>query len=217
MTQPYGPPPVWPAAPAEPPPSQGQKLLPWLLVGLAVLLAGAGVTTALLLTRGDGDEPRAAASATTSAPAERDEPEEREEPEEPVEHADHGSFPTGALDPGVAPIGGAAYAGSGEVAFAWVQALATGDFETAYGLSCPDVQLAATSAAEGGDPAWELATYFYEQTLGGVGFQSGTFTSLEHQPGSATDLAVFDLEMDDGSVFPLWVSVGPDLLVCDFR
>ncbi|RBY84850.1 hypothetical protein [Blastococcus sp. TF02A-30] len=214
MTQPYGPPPSWPAAPAEPTPPQRQNLLPWLLAGLAVLLAGAAVVATLLLTGDDDVEPRPAAGASTSEPAVR---EEADRTEEPAEQADLGSLPTGTLDTAVAPIAGAAYAGSGEVAFAWVQALATGDFETAYDLSCADVRIAATSAAEGGDPAWELATYFYEQTLDGVGFQSGTFTSLEHQPGSATDRAVFDLQMDDGTVFPLWVDVGPDLTVCDFR
>jgi hypothetical protein len=213
MTQPYGPPPTWPAAPSEPTPPQRQKLLPWLLVGLAILLAGAGVVATLLLA-GD-DDVRAAASTSTSGPAER---EPADEPaEEPADHVGHGSLPSGSLDGDLAPIGGAAYAGSGEVAFAWVEALATGDFETAFGLSCPDVQIAATSAAEGGDPAWELATYFYEQTLDGVGFQSGTFTSLEHSPEAGTDRAIFDLQMDDGTVFPLWVDVGPDLTVCDFR
>ncbi len=94
--------------------------------------------------------------------------------------------------------------------------MAAGEFQTAYDLSCPAVRESAAAAAADGDPAWELATYFFEQTLGGRGFTEGSFDSLEHDAVSGTDVATFTLMLDDGEQFPLLVYVGPDLTVCDF-
>ena len=47
--------------------------------------------------------------------------------------------------------------GSADTALAWVQAMAEGDFQTAYDLSCADVQQSATDAAAGEDPAGRSA------------------------------------------------------------
>ena len=70
------------------------------------------------------------------------------------------------------------YEGSADAALAWVQAMAEGEFQTAYDLSCADVQASAAAAAAGEDPAFSLGTYFFEQTLGGQGFSDGTFDSI---------------------------------------
>jgi hypothetical protein len=197
-------PPGWGA----PPPPPRKNLLPWLIVGGTVLVASLGVLLAVLFTR-DDPEPAAADTTTSSAPAASTSPESSRTPAV-------GDLPGGAQ---VAEPTGAfngAFQGSDEVALSWVAAMADGDFQTAYDLSCAEVRDSAAAAADGGDPAWELATYFYEQTLGGRGFTDGTFDGVEHEPVSGTDLAAFTLVLDDGEAFTLLVYVTPDLTVCDF-
>jgi hypothetical protein len=112
---------------------------------------------------------------------------------------------------------GNAFPGSDGVALAWVEAMADGDFQTAYDLFCAEVQESATAAATGGDPAFELARYFYEQTLGGVGFTHGRFDSIQYDDGTRTDIGAFTLDLENGETFPLLVYVRDDLTVCDFR
>ncbi len=83
-------------------------------------------------------------------------------------------------------------------------------------FTCTAGQDAATTAAAGGDPAYELGRYFYEQVLGGVGFTGGTFDSIEHDPATGADVGVFSLDLEDGNTFTLLVYVQEDLTVCDF-
>jgi hypothetical protein len=198
---PYGPLPQPPA----------RNLLPWLIVGGAVLLSGVGIALVLVLTGGDPDPgDRPAASTSSSPPATTSSAEPSTEPA-------RGDLPGGAqvVEPPVAA--GGAFAGSDTVALTWVDALADGEWQTAYDLSCAEVRDAGATAAAGGDPAYELGRYFHEQTLGGVGFTEGTFDGIEHDPTTNTDLAVFSLAMQDGTTFPLLVHVQEDLTVCDFR
>jgi hypothetical protein len=112
------------------------------------------------------------------------------------------------------PSEGGQYAGSGDVAFAWVQAMGAGDFQGAFDLTCAELQTAATDAAAGGDPAEVLGAYFYGETLGGQGFTDGTFDGVS--TSGDQDVASFSLTLEDGSPFTLLVYVGPDLTVCDF-
>lgn len=207
---PYGPPwgPGGPGGYGTPP--RRNNVLPWLIVGAAVLLSGLGLLLVVLLTGDDDGTPAAAtarpADSSTSAPA------------PPPPTRDTGGVAGGAVPTGSADAGSEArYAGSEEVALAWVQAIADGDFEAAFASSCPEVQQAAVDADDGSGPAWALGTYFFEQTLGGVGFTEGSFDSLVHDAASASDVADFTLQMDGGEVFTLLVYVGPDLTVCDFR
>ena len=213
---PYGPPgaygpPVGPAGHGAPPPRN--NALPWVIVAAAVLLSGLGLLLVFLLTR-DGDRAPAAATATSAEPS-----------------TSASAAPTRATEAG-GLVGGATrtrssdavdagspgrYAGSADVALAWVQAMADGDFETAFAGSCPDVQQAAVDADDGSGPAWTLGTYFFEQTLGGVGFTEGTFDGLAHDATSASDVATFALQLDSGEDFLLLVYVDADLTVCDFR
>jgi hypothetical protein len=222
---PYGPPPPqgpggYPPGGYGPPPPQPPRknsLLPWIIVGAAVLVSGLGVLLVVLLT-GDDDRPadnQTATSSTSSAPA----ISSSAEPSRESAAGDlPGDLPGGAQVAEPSDDGDGQFAGSGDVALGWVQAMADGDFQTAYDLSCAEVQDAADSAAttNTGVPAWELGTYFYEQTLSGVGFTDGTFDSVTYAPTSNQDMATFTLQMDDGKTFTLLVYVGPDLTVCDF-
>jgi hypothetical protein len=209
----YGPPVPY-GAPPQPP---TKNLLPWLIVGGAVLLSGVGLALVLLLGGGDGGtEERAAASTASSAPTTSSAPATSSSAE-PTDESSLGDLPGGAqvAEPTVQAAGNA-FAGSDEVALAWVDALADGDWQTAYDLSCAEVQTAATSAAAGGDPAYELGRYFYEQTLGGVGFTEGTFDSIQYDDTTGTDIGAFTLALENGETFTLLVYVQPDLTVCDF-
>ena len=198
-----------PSGPYGPPPPQKKSLLPWLIVGGAVLLSGLGILLVVLLGGNDSPDPQATAStapassssddASASAPTHADLPGGAQVAEEQQSSADQGR-----------------YEGSHDAALAWVQAMADGDFQTAFDLSCADVQASATEAAAGGDPAWELGTYFFEQTLSGQGFTDGSFDSISYDSDSDTDIASFTLQLDNGEEFLLLVYVLPDGTVCDF-
>jgi hypothetical protein len=214
----YGPPPQggFPSGGYGQPPQPGKKkaLLPWIIVGIAVLVSGVGVALVFLLTGKDDDADNQAAtssSSSSSSPA-------TSEPADNSHDSAHGELPGGAQVVVPEDDGGGQFEGSDEVALTWVQAMADGEFQTAYDMSCADVQDAAAGAAVGGteDPAWELGTYFFEQTLGGVGFTEGTFDSITFQEDSNQDMAAFTLQLDNGETFTLLVYVGPDLTVCDF-
>jgi hypothetical protein len=110
----------------------------------------------------------------------------------------------------------ARFDGSDQVALTWVRAMADGDYQTAYDLSCADVQQSATAAASGGDPAEALGTYFFEHTLGGQGFTDGTFDSIIYNQDADSDIASFTLQLENGEEFLLLVYVQGDGTVCDF-
>jgi hypothetical protein len=188
-------------------------VLPWLIVGAAVLLSGLGLLLVILLTRDSDPSPVAATAppvqSSTSAPAPATRPTEA--------GGLLGGATAGSSSEAVDAGSAGRYAGSADVALAWVQAMADGDFEAAFASSCPQVQQAAVDADDGSGPAWTLGTYFFEQTLGGVGFTEGTFDGLVHDPASASDVATFTLHLDSGEAFALLVYVGADLTVCDFR
>ncbi len=210
---PYGPPTFYGPGPyGQPPRAPTKNLVPWLIVAGAVLLSGIGIALVLLLTGGEpGSDDRVAAAETESPSTSA-----TTSPASPGREAPVGDLSGGAqvAEPSATTEG--AFPGSEGVAFAWVDAMADGDWQTAYDLSCAQVQEAATTAAAGGDPAYELGRYFYEQTLGGVGFTEGTFDSIEFDPTSGTDIGVFTLAMENGETFTLLVYVGEDLTVCDF-
>jgi hypothetical protein len=198
--------------PAQPP--HKKNLFPWLIVGGALLIFGLGILLLVLFTQGDGSRSQphgvVATSTSWSSPS-------SSLPASPDHEFASGVLPGGAQAAERTSTDQGVYAGSGEVARAWVQAMADGDFQTAYALSCGEVQEAATSAGADGDPAWHLATYFFEQTLGGEGFSEGTLDGVEYSPTSASDVASFTLVLDSGEKFLLQVYVDPDQSVCGFR
>jgi hypothetical protein len=193
----YGPPP-------QPPPRK--NLLPWLIVGGAVLLSGLGLLLVVLL-RGDhrGSTDAAAAAPTRPAPSATT-----------ASASPHGG-PPGEVQVADQVTGGQArFPGSDQVALGWVQAMADGDFQTAYHLSCAGVQQSATDAAAGADPASTLGSNFFDQTLSGQGFTEGSFDSIIYNSGANSDIASFTLRLDDGQEFLLLVYVQSDGTVCDF-
>jgi len=193
--------------PPEPP--RKSNALPWLIVGAAVLVSGLGILLVVLLRGDDTTDPQNAAGSTTAASS--------SSAGSSASGSAHADLPGGAQ---VAEEQNSAdqsrYEGSADVALAWVQAMAAGEFQTAFDLSCADVQASATEAAAGGDPAWELGTYFFEQTLSGQGFTDGSFDSIGYDSGTDTDIASFTLQLDNGEEFLLLVYVLPDGTVCDF-
>ena len=203
----YGPPGPYGGPPGPP---RKNNVLPCLIVGGAVLLSGLGILLVVLLRGADTTEPQNAAAGSTTAASSSS-------------AGSDASGPANADLPGGAQVADqqnsadtSRYEGSADVALAWVQALADGEFQTAFDLSCPEVQASAAAAAAGGDPAWELGTYFFEQTLGGRGFTGGSFDSVNYDSASDTDIASFTLQLDSGEEFLLLVYVLPDGTVCDF-
>jgi len=191
-----------PSSPPAPPPKRNP--LPWLLVGGAVLLSALGILLVVLLRDGHPVAPAATPATTTAASAPAPTP------------TTHGPRPGGGqVVDEAAGVGRARFPGSADTALAWVQAMSDGDFQTAYDLSCADVQQAATAAAADG-PAGALGEYFFDHTLGGRGLTDGTFDSLIYNSDSDSDIASFSLHLDDGEEFLLLVYVQADGKVCDF-
>jgi hypothetical protein len=172
-----------------------------------VLLSGLGILLVVLLRGDDAPDPQNLATNSTAPTSSTSGEASASRPELPggAQVAEE----QGGLDQ-------SRYAGSHDVALAWVQAMADGEFQTAFDLSCADVQTSATAAAAGGDPAWELGTYFFEQILSGQGFSEGSFDSIDYSEASDSDIASFTLQLDNGEEFLLLVYVQPDGTVCDF-
>jgi hypothetical protein len=193
-----------PLTPPVPPPPPKKNLMPWLIVGGAVLLSGLGLLLVVLL-RNDGTGTTNAATHST-APA----------PATSASAPAHRDLPGGAHVADQHTSGEARFHGSDAVALSWVQAMAGGDFQTAYDLSCAAVQRSATDAATGEDPASALGHYFFERTLSGQGFTEGSFDSIIYSHESDSDIASFTLRLDSGEDFLLLVYVQSDGTVCDF-
>jgi len=189
--------------PSTPPPPPKKNLLPWLIVGGAVLLSGLGLLLVLLL-RPDRPGPEAAPSSPTATSAPSTAP------------STHRELPGGAQVADEDSGGQAHFDGSDQVALNWVQAMADGDYHTAYDLSCAEVQQSAVDAAAGGDPAETLGHYFVGHTLSGQAITDGTFDSIIYNTDADSDIASFTLELDDGEEFLLLVYVQGDGTVCDF-
>ncbi|MCW2635807.1 MAG: hypothetical protein JWQ99_2174 [Blastococcus sp.] len=200
---PYGQP-----GPARPP----RNFVPAIIAGTAVVLLALGAGTWFLLRDDHSTTPPAAVS-TSTAPSTA----ESTAPAAPTFNAE--ALPGGAqvADPPSAASGGH-FPGSDDVALAWVQAMADGDWQGAFDLSCADVQDAAVTAAdESNDPPYELGAYFFEQTLGGAGFTDGSFDSIEYSATTGLDVATFTLRLDSGEPLTLLVYVDETPAVCDFR
>ena len=197
------------------PPQKKKGLLPWIIVGAAVLVSGVGVTLGRPADRRTTDRRRPGTAATSSSSsvaatssvgasatrtpppatcrAARRSPSRADEPR-----------PVRGLRRGRARLG----AGNGRRRLPDAPT-------TSRAPRCrtrPPPPRPTT-----GDPAWELGTYFYEQTLGGAGFTEGTFDSIDVQPSSGQRHAPRSpCSWTTASTFTLLVYVDPDLTVCDF-
>jgi hypothetical protein len=192
---------------SRPPPEPPKKnVVPWLIVGGAVLLSGLGVLLVVLLRSGDTAGTATAATSSTaasSAPA-------------TASASAHGQLPGGAQVADRNTGGRARFDGSDRVALSWVRAMADGDFQTAYDLSCADVQRSAIDATAGGDPAQALGSYFFQKTLSGQAIGGGSFDSIIYNQDADSDIASFTLQLQNGEEFLLLVYVQGDGTVCDF-
>ncbi len=183
---PYVPPAVYGPADGREPPRR--PLLPWLLVGGALLVGSVAVLLVVLLgARDDGTATAADPTASGASPS-----------------------------PGPRTPDGGRYEDSERVARAWVEAMRTGDHRTAFDLSCPNLQAAAAAGALGGDAAEELGAYFVDRVLDGRGFTAATVEQVDHDEVSDTDVVSFSLIADDGTTVLLDLFVLPAGTVCDF-
>ena len=107
MTQPPG-----PYGPPQPAPPR-MSLLPWLIVGGALLLSGAGIALVLLLRGGEGSG-NSAATSTSSSPA------ATSTSARPTGEQSLGDLPGGAQVAEPTVTAGNAFVGSDEVAAAFV-------------------------------------------------------------------------------------------------
>jgi hypothetical protein len=201
MTQPgYGPFDPYgrrlPAPSPQPPPSR--RLLPWVIVGGAVVISGLGVLLVMLL------RPQDMTGAATAAPS----PTASSAPAGTSASAS-GRLPGGAQVADRNSGGRARFAGSDRVALSWVQAMADGEFQAAYDLSCTEVRKSAADAAT-------LGNSFVHKTLGGRRISTGTLDSIIYNQDADSDIASFTLQLDDGEEFLLLVYVQSDGTVCDF-
>jgi hypothetical protein len=138
---PHGPPAYGPPHYGGPPPRPKRNLLPWLIVGGALLIFGLGLLLVLMLTRDGGSRSQSAPWNPSSSPS---------------SSVRSGREAATWNQPGAArgaeftsPQQGA-NAGSGEVA------LGSAD------LSCGEIRQAAAAVGGGGDPAWAPATSFLD-------------------------------------------------------
>ena len=197
--------------------------LPWIVLAVVVVLAGVGVLLFFVL-RGDDDPATTAGSSTTSS-SPRSSSAPSDESMTPMDT--DVSLPGGASTPPPTNPGGSMegdsaggdngqFAGSDQVALAWVQALFTGDFTTGYDSMCPAYQqeIAQAAADNGVTDEDVLAEYFYQSLLGGRGIVDGTLDSVDYSGGDGLDLASFTLQLDDGSTYDLVVGVDSTLAVC---
>jgi hypothetical protein len=220
----YGPPGFPPGGPGgygpygQPP---KKSALPWIITAVVVVLAGVGVLLFFLL-RGDGDGSDQAdrtSSTTTSSSPKTSEPVMSMDADmsiPPGADTPPPTNPSGSMDDGAATADGGQFAGSDQVALAWVQSMYTGDFTTAYQGLCPDYQQGVTDLAtqNGVTPEEALSTIFYGGTLEGRGIDDGTLDSVSYDSEQGLDVASFALQLDDGSEFTLLVGVDSSLAVC---
>jgi hypothetical protein len=198
-------------------PPQKKSALPWIIVGLTVVLVGVGVLLVVLLT-GDDETTAAASTPSTSTSTSTSTSSSSSS-----SSAGMGSAPGGASTP---PENGGSpgdpqqpeFPGSDQAALDFMNALLAGDHQTAYDASCEIYQILADAQAPslGLTPADAFAAIFYETTLDGRTFTGGTLDSVAYYPNFDTDRAYFTLDVDDGTQAEVYLEVASDLSVCGF-
>ena len=222
----YGPPGpggYGPGGYGQPPQQKKSGALPWVIAALVVVLIGAGVLTFFLL-KDDDDDSNTASTATPSISAQEmgseemsgaevdpdiDLPTGAEVPvdDEPMEP------PTSGGDTGEETIGG-----SVDLAAAWLVAVAQGDTATAWSLTDPSLQSAATDAAAGTDATPEefLVGYFYSDVLQSEEPTDAQLVAVEYDSSTASDVVVIDVTLSGGGSVQVALFVNESLLVQDF-
>jgi hypothetical protein len=198
-------------------------------VAAVVVLAGVGVLAFFLFRGDDGGSTTAASSSTSTSTSASSRTSSAPAMDGGSGMGSGGALPGGASNPPSnpggsmstdAPSGGSScrYDGCNQVAAAWLSALLQGNDDSAFQLSCAELQQAATRGSQGSGttPAGYLAGYFFSKTLGGQGFTDGTLTDVAFDSGSGYDLVKADLTLEDGTTQTVTVAVDSDSLVCDW-
>ncbi len=208
----YGPPPGGPpsygggpGAPYGAPPPGKKNPLPFIIIGLVVLLIVGGVGLFFAL---DDDDPTPIAT-TSSQPAQTsaDTDTTTEDTETPTEDTDTDS-PSGD-DPN--------FAESEVVAADFVQSMIGGDYDAALGALCEDGR--DPSDGDGFADGQSLADDFFTE-IGATTITDGQLVSVTSSGDSDRDVVTFDLETEVGTVgFEVQVleeEIGADLTICGY-
>jgi len=199
--------------------------LPWIIAAVVVVLVAAGVVLFVVLNKDDNSATAASTSTSTSTSTSSSSSSSSSSPMMPM-NTDM-SLPGGAEPPPTNPGGSMGgnqggsdsgqFAGSGDAAIAWVNAMYNGDFTTGYATLCPDLQQIIAQAASENGVSNEDATQilFYQVTLSGHGITDGTADGV--QAGDGVDVVSFTLQLDDGSTYNLVVGVDQNLAVCGWQ
>ena len=223
----YGPggPGYGPGGPGYGGPPQKKSVLPWVITAAVVVLAGVGVLLFFLL-KDDDDDSNTAAPASTSASVEaqemgseemgEDAPSEVDLPsgaEVPMDDMDEMDVPSGGGDTGDETI-----TGSIELAAQWLGAIAQADTASAWALTDPALQAAATegSASAGITPEEYLVGYVYTNVFQGEDPTDASLITVQFDDASQTDVVVIEVVLASGSSVQVAVFVNEGLLVQDF-
>lgn len=204
---PGGPPPYagGPGAPFGGPPPAKKSPLPFIIIGLVVLLIAGGVGLFFAL---DDDDPTPVASTSsqpTQTSADTDTP--TEDTETPTEDTDTDS-PSGD-DPN--------FAESEVVAADFMELMVNGDYDTALGTLCEDGR--DPSDGDGFADGQALADDFFTE-IGATTITDGQIVSVLSSGDSDRDVVAFDLDTEVGTVgFEVQVleeEIGADLTICGY-
>src|SRR3954453_3816624 len=166
--------------------------LPWIITAVVVVLVGVGVLLFFLL-RNDDDAATAASTSSATSSSSSSSSSSASAPMMPMDT--DMSLPGGAEPPPTNPGGSMGndqpggdngqFAGSGDAAIAFVNAMYNGDFTTGFAALCPDVQslISQAASAHGVSNEDALSILFYQVTLEGHGITDGTADSVEAGDG----------------------------------
>jgi hypothetical protein len=199
--------------------------LPWIIAAVVVVLVAAGVVLFVVLNKNDDSATAASTSTSTSTSSSSSSSSSSSAPMMPM-NTDM-SLPGGAEPPPTNPGGSMGndqsggdngqFAGSGDAAIAWVNAMYNGDFTTAFSLMSPDVQSQLAQIATENNLTNEqvISAAFYQGTLGGHGITDGSADGVE--AGDGLDVVSFTLQLDDGSTYNLVVGVDQNLAIAGWK
>jgi hypothetical protein len=194
-----------PGGPYGSPPPSKKSPLPFIILGLVVLLVAGGVGLFFLL---NDDDPTPVAQTTAQTT------ESTEDTGDPTEDT---SGPTEDTDDTDAPGGsGPNFDDSVAVADAFIELMIDGDYDTAFTTLCSDGQ--DPSDGDGFADGQALAADFFD-ALGATTVTGGRSVDIEPSD-TDRDIVTYDLETDVGTV-GLEVDVfeetaGEDLTICGY-
>jgi hypothetical protein len=190
-----------------------------VITAAVVVLAGVGILLFFLLKDDDDSNDSSSAAASTSVAA-QDMGSEMGDGDAPLVT----DLPTGAEVPMDRPSGSGAdtgeetISGSVELGAQWLVAVAQSDTATAWALTDPSLQDAATSAAAdaGVSPQEYLVGYVFTNVFEGEQPTDASLVTVEYDDASEADVVVIDVTLASGGSVQVGVFVNDGLLVQDF-